>query len=202
MAEIAHVVADEAVKSAAESGPGWLQTSMNIIIKCDHKDLKLKFNNHLVKGGFVSQAPDQNVGYTNEIDVGYISNTIRKKFEGVLICQVQSESELPDDTFIMVGWDAPLIGSARIYTFLAETRNEEVKWDSKSMRDLHKSFHTRFKKYTRSIAESWSLGNNIKIKLITDLGGDKDYYLKIVICENELNDEGHLPVQIAPKGQT
>jgi hypothetical protein len=34
-----------------ESASGWFQASMNIIIKCDREDLRLKFNNHFVEGG-------------------------------------------------------------------------------------------------------------------------------------------------------
>jgi hypothetical protein len=184
---------------AAELSPGWLQTRMNTIIRCHRKDLKLNFANHFVEGGFISQVPKYNAGYTDKITVKYISNIVRKRFEGVFICQVQqNEQEFPDNTFIIVGWEAPLFGSARIYTVLVEAERYEVKWDMRHMKEQNKSFRGRFK-YTRRISESWSLGNNAKIKLIAELGGNKDYYLMITICRDEPNDEGYLPARIAPK---
>jgi hypothetical protein len=111
---------------------------------------------------------------------------------------VQSKQELQDDTFIVVGWKAPLIGSARIYTVLAETGRGETMWDQKAMKDLYESFRGRFREYTKPIEESWSLGNNTSIKLIIGLGGDKDYCLKMTIHEDESND-GDFPVQIIPR---
>jgi hypothetical protein len=160
--------------------------------------MKLKFGNPLTEGGFVSQAPNQDAGHTDRISTVYISDKFRKRFGGVFICQVQSEQELPDGTFIMVGWEAPLFGSARFYTVLVETRYGEVRWEPRFMRDQHRLFHNRLRKYTGSIAEAWSLGNNAKIKLITDLGGDKDYNIKITIHEDEPDYENtNFPVRIA-----
>jgi hypothetical protein len=71
-----------------------------------------------------------------------------------LICQIWSEQELPDNTFIMLGWEAPRSGSAQIYTVLVETGSEEVKWDVMHVRDQYVSFHNRLRKYTKSVAES------------------------------------------------
>jgi hypothetical protein len=200
MAKVDQVVADEAIKNAAEPNSGWFQTSMNITVKCDYKDLKLRFNSHLIKGGFVSQAPNQGTGYTDEINVKYDSNILRRGFKGVLICQVQqSEQEFPYDTFIVIVWKAPLTGPARIYTTLVETGYSNSTWDEKSMKDLYKSFRSQFKPYTKLIEESWSLGNNTNIKLITNLGGDEDYYLKITIHEDRPSSRNYLPVLVAPK---
>jgi hypothetical protein len=78
MAEIAQKIGEEAGKAATESAPGWIRTSMNISIKCEHRSLRLNFSNHLVFGGFISQAPEQNSGYTKQIDVKYTSNIFRK----------------------------------------------------------------------------------------------------------------------------
>jgi hypothetical protein len=67
------------------------------------------------------------------------------------------------------------------------------------MRDQHTSFHDRLKTYTKRIEESWTLGNNTNIKLITDLGGDSDYCLKITIHEDEPNYGDYLPIRIELK---
>jgi hypothetical protein len=139
--------------------------------------------------------------HIEEINARYISNTFRKKFEGVLICQVQSsESEFPDDTFIMVGWEVSLFRSARFYTVLVETGHDEVVWDLESMRDQHRSFHNRLGEHPESIVESWTLGINTKIRLIADLAGNKDYNLKIAIREDEPEDEdADYPIRVALK---
>jgi CTP-dependent riboflavin kinase len=64
-----------------------------------------------------------------KIKVKYISYLFINEFRGVSICQVQQvESEFPDDTFIIVGWEAPRFGSVRIYTVLVETRRDNFKW--------------------------------------------------------------------------
>jgi hypothetical protein len=197
MAEIAQAAEDEVGKTAAESATKWLQASINIIVECDHNDLKLRFSNHLIMGGFVNQAPDQNVGYVDKINVEYISNVFRKGFEGVLICQIQlNGSEFPGNTFIMVGWDAPLVGSARIYAVLVETERDKVKWDMKFMKDQHKSFRGWLKSYTRPVETSWFLRNNIDIKLIIERENDRNYHLKIAIHENRPRDRDNLPIRI------
>jgi hypothetical protein len=122
---------------------------MSIIIRCDREDLKLKFRNHFLGGGFVIQAPQQNAEYANEVNAIYNSNVFRKRFEGALICQVQpSEAEFPNDTFIMAGWEAPLFGSAQIYIILVEARNKGAKWNSNSIKYQHKLFYNRLRKYT------------------------------------------------------
>jgi hypothetical protein len=67
------------------------------------------------------------------------------------------------------------------------------------MKDLHESFRNRFK-HTKRIDESWSLENDIMIKLIADLGGDKEYTLKITICKDEpTNGTDNLPIRISLK---
>jgi hypothetical protein len=32
--------------------PGWLQTSIDMIIKCNHEKLKLRFISHFIEGGY------------------------------------------------------------------------------------------------------------------------------------------------------
>jgi hypothetical protein len=187
----------ESIKSTSESGSELPQANMNISIKCDHKDLKLKFDNHFIKGGHADREPD-NTRYTNKIDVGYLSYTFRKKFKGLLIFKLQQrEQEFPDDTFVMVGWEVPRFRPVQIYTVVVETRHRNVGWDTVHMRNQDKSFHNRIKPYTKPIEELWSLGNNTKIKLITKLEGDKDYRLKITICEDNTSNNNH-PVRVEP----
>jgi hypothetical protein len=199
MVEFAQTVLYKNIEDAAESSPGWFRTSMNIIVKCDRRDLKLRFANHFVEGGFVNRVPDWDAGYVDELGAVYISRISRKKFEGVFICQVQNEQEFPYDVFIMIGWEALRSGSVRIYTILVETERGEAVWDPGFMREQKKSFRGRLKTYAKRIEESWSLGNNTNIKLITELGGDKTYCLKITIYEDEPCDRGYLPIRIAPK---
>jgi hypothetical protein len=99
----------------------------------------------------------------------------------------------------MVGWEAPRFGSARIYTVVAETGRREVRWDPKFVKVQHTAFHNRLKTYIKPIADFWSLGNNTNIKLVTDLGGDQDYNLKVTICEdNASNENNNYPPRIAP----
>jgi hypothetical protein len=115
------------------------------------------------------------------------------------VCQIQkTASEFPNNAFIIVGWEAPLIGFARSYIVLVETGHNFV-WDLESMMGLHSLFYNKFRRYTESISESWTLGNNTKIKVITGPGGDGYYNLKITIREDELDDENtNYPIQFAP----
>jgi hypothetical protein len=200
MSGLGEAAAGEAMNAAAEGAPGLIRTSMNIIIQCDRKDLKLRFRNHFVKGGAVSQSPDRGADYTKQIKTEYISDFFRKGLKGLLICQVQrNESEFSDDTFIAVGWKAPLTGSAQIYVVLVEAGRDDFSWEPMSAKDLYDSFRGRFKTYTKEFKETWSLENNTNIKLTTGLGGDKDYNLKVTSHEDELNDGDYLPVRITPK---
>jgi hypothetical protein len=203
MVDLALKVGEEVTKATTEGAPGLLQVSMNINIKCDHKDLVLRPVNYLVVNGVVSQPPTQNVDYADEISIAYTSYIVRRRFEGIFICQIrQRKSKFPDDTFIIVYWEALCFGSVRIYTILVETGSSDFKWYSMGMKEQHESFRGRLKTCTKPIEESWSLGNNINIRLIANLGGDKDYNLKIAICKDEPSNEDYIPIQIVPKRQT
>jgi hypothetical protein len=200
MDDLAQAAAGEAMNAAAEGGTGLFQTSMTIRVKCYREDLMLKFANHFIEGGFVSQAPNRESNeQLSEIHTVYISKFFRKGLKGVLICQVESEKALPDDTFIVIGWTAPLTGSVQIYTVLVETGPGDFTWDQKSVKDLYDSFRGRFKTYTKEFKETWSLGNNTNIKLTTGLGGDREYNLKVTIHEDDSSDGDYLPIQITPK---
>jgi hypothetical protein len=199
-AEIAHPAAGEGAKTAIESAPAWIRTSMKITIKCDCEDLRLKIGNYFVKGGSVNQPPDRSIEYTNEIEIRHTSNIVRKGFKGLLVCQVEStKSEFPDATFIVVGWKAPLTGSAQIYTLLVETRRDNPAWDEKSMRGLYESLHGQFSPYTDEIKEAWSLENNTYIELTTVLCGNRDYNLDITIDNARKSNESCLPIWFGSK---
>jgi hypothetical protein len=199
MDAIARVVEDEVSYTTAGLASGLLQASMSIQIKCDCYDLK--FNGHLFKGGSVNGIPYPIDEYADEIKVNYTSGNFGTKFEGMLACQVQSsESELLDDTFIIVLWEVLRFGSVRIYTVLVETMHKGIELDWKFMKDFHKSSYSQLRKYTKPIEESWSLVNNTKIKLITDLRGDKDYCLRITTCRDKPRDEdANYPIRVAPE---
>jgi hypothetical protein len=153
-AEAAQAVASEAVKNAAESATGSMQTSMNIVVKCDRKDLKLKFANHFVEGGAANNVPKREDDCADEIEVKYISNILGKGLKGILICKVQqTEQEFPDETLIIVGWEVSRFGfgPVRTYTVLGEAEQGDLKYEEGLMKYLRRFLRGRLREYTEPI---------------------------------------------------
>jgi hypothetical protein len=130
---------NEAAEAALDSAPELLGTSMNIIIQCRREEMMLKYTNYFVKGGFVKRHPELGFQSDSNIDVLYFSDTFRKSLKGVLICQLEDETESTVDTFIIIIWKLSLLGSPRFYIGLIETERGRSKWDSNSMKDINHS---------------------------------------------------------------
>jgi hypothetical protein len=174
-----------------------LQIGIKVVVKSKHQNLKLKFVNHFIDGGHVGTYVSD-VECTDEINAVYIANVIRRSFKGALICQLQSKSAFPNDTFIIVGWETSIFRDPRRCLIVVETECNNSIWDEQFLKDKYKSLHNQYMTCTKHAVETWRLGNDEVIRLTSSLGYDKNYWLMITISEGESSDKlDNIPVWIA-----
>jgi hypothetical protein len=99
--------------------------SVNVAIRCDRTDLKLKGMHHFAKGRLVRQMPVCEIDGFDTTNVVYVSKS-DKKFKGDLVCQIQSETRSSKDSFILIMWKFPMLDSPQSFISLIELNVTEL----------------------------------------------------------------------------
>jgi hypothetical protein len=188
MEEIFSSAAENIIEPTAQAISGFLQPKINVEIKNYRENLKLKFCNHFHEDA-TCQIPPNREG-KDEILASYTNNA-GKKSNGAIICELESTSgELSRNTFLMVGWEIPIVGEPRTYAIVLDTDQQINRWAPQHIKDKYERFKENLEPYKDTLKKNWSLNNQKKIQLILDFAGSGVYHLKITVWEDKpTNDE-------------
>jgi hypothetical protein len=160
-------------------------------------------------GAVCSKLPNQQIGINTGVRIRFEINTIKNKFEGVLLFKLKkrvvsdgqhnidtsaTEADKNEATHVhmLVIWE---VKDAKSFAYVALVEHAEAfTWDKNRLKQLYDKNHGWLKKYNDITLVTWFMNNNMALKTkfnVGDLRGNPE--LSISISEEKKNNYAMRP---------
>jgi hypothetical protein len=166
---------------------------------------------YFCNGAMSPELFDQQIDIGAEVRTSFEIDTIKNKFESVLLFKlkryVESNDQHDMDTssietdkneathiHILVIWE---VKDAKSFAYVALVEdNKAFTWNEDRLKKLYDKNCDWLKKYDDTISDIWFLDDSTTLKMAFNL---KDFELSISISEEERNDDAMRPLCVDPK---